>query len=302
MKEKRGWGFILAVILLFATLACAKSITFGSISGETDQTILRGEQDRFKVSFFNLGDHIIFVELKAVHSSDVRVEIDPPALTLKGHQTLTPDGSGGKEWFVLKDGQTYVETSPVHVYVKVGDTVTQNLYDIKLIATATTSNDAAPDTGIKQTLSQSREILFHVYVPGEVVSRESDIVETSGSDREYLVTTSTYRKPPSSTQGFISSISDVLSGSSGGGSLVRRVTDFISGSSNEPLQKDNVIIIPSTTSVSQAPGYAGEGSNSCQGNSPPPLPLLRFSNSKPPRNKGRVSPARSPARPISHEG
>ena len=180
-------GFAALLLLLLSTHACAQSLSFGSITDTKQLTINKGEQKAFKASFFNTGSETAEVELVARYMSDLRVEITPASLNLYSGKTTSPSSSEGAEWFVLSDGRTYVETKPVYIYVKVPEEVSSNSYEITLVATAKTKRkDGA--SGVSQQLKQAREIVFRVYVPGELTTRREPkyIIETNGSSRNII--------------------------------------------------------------------------------------------------------------------
>jgi len=189
--------YVLALITLLMHPASAEVISFGSTVDIKQLTIMPGEQKAFKVSFFNMGPDAIQVDFLGRYVSDLRVEITPAPLTLPTGRTTNPTSEPGKEWFVLSDGRTYVETKPVYVYVRVPSELTSNTYKVTLIATAKATGRSA-STGFSQKMYQTREITFDIYSPGEVSrSREPQYyIESNGTSRTVL---GPYRPESSST-------------------------------------------------------------------------------------------------------
>ena len=175
-------------ILLLSTLVSA-DISLGSIADVDSLTLSKGKIGEFKVSLFNLGDKPLYISLNAEYPREVKVEIHPKKLTLESEITGSPNAGG--EWFVLRDGRTYVRTYPVYVYVKIPPEISKNLYKIKLIVTASDLKELK-GKGITQNLAQVREITFTAYVPGSV-DRDVEI-EDQGYIKEDLDLKSEYEK------------------------------------------------------------------------------------------------------------
>ena len=146
-------------------------LSLGSMVNKNDLTLTKGSSGVFKVSFFNLGNERLYVDLDAEYPRELRVDIYPSSLVLDSEITTTPYRCDDCGWFVLKDGKTWVKTKPVYITVKVPGKITRNDYRIKLIATARTAGGGNKG-GMRQTLSHVREINLNLYVPGKTVEVE----------------------------------------------------------------------------------------------------------------------------------
>ncbi|MBN2251838.1 MAG: hypothetical protein JW724_07180 [Candidatus Altiarchaeota archaeon] len=176
----------LAIVILcmaaLANVACA-AITLGSITDVKFLNLQKGDIGEFKASFFSLGDEPLDLEFEIEYPKELRQEIYPQKLTIYPGITDTSN-CDDCEYFILRDGRTYVKTYPVYVYIKIPSEISRNLYEIRLIATARTKEGSSA-SGIKQSMAQVREVVFNAYVPGSLKEKsflETENVVSNGSD------------------------------------------------------------------------------------------------------------------------
>lgn len=160
---------VIVVGIFLLSILSEATISLGSSSDINYLNVKPGAYAVFRTSFFNMGEEPIKVEFEVEYPSDLRIEIVPDELALGNDVTDNPDSSGS--WLILDGGKRYVKTHPVEVYVKIPPTLSQNIYKIKLIATAT-GQESSGGGGFRQSLVQVRETIFTAYVPGEVTERE----------------------------------------------------------------------------------------------------------------------------------
>jgi uncharacterized membrane protein YgcG len=180
-------GLVLAGILsmLLLSASSAAEVAFGSGSDVTSASLYPGAYGMFTASFFNMGDEPLDVNFEVEYPSDLRIEVDPPQLTMGEGVSDRPDSSGS--WLILDGGQRYVKSHPVSVYVKVPSQISANRYTVKLIATAK-SQQYSDGSGFAQDLIQVREITFVINVPGKVNKESSKVVRIDASSGDVIKT------------------------------------------------------------------------------------------------------------------
>jgi len=168
---KKIMGTVIVIYIIVITLmesVIADSISLGSISDINSMTLKPGEQGVFRAYFFNMGNNPISVDIDAEYPSDLRVEIHPKELRIEKETTENP--SANDTYLILADGKTYAKLHRVNVYIKIPSRISTNLYKVKLIARAV-SSEMEEREGITQSLIQVREIPLTIYVPGVVSGR-----------------------------------------------------------------------------------------------------------------------------------
>ena len=153
-------------------ISCAAAdINLGSISDVRTLTLQKGDIGEFKASFFSLGQNDLELEFSLEYPPELRTEIYPEKMIVHPAGTDT-SACEGCQYFILKDGTTYVRTYPVFLYVKIPPQITRNIYALKMTVTAKTKDEPG-NSAFKQSLVQVREVEFTAYVPGEVTHSAS---------------------------------------------------------------------------------------------------------------------------------
>jgi hypothetical protein len=167
---KKGVLLTTAILVLALSLANVSGKSCLGHTVEIDSLVLgKGEIGEYAVSFFNLCEDPINLELSTEYPSDLRVEIHPPQIILKSEITNIPSKCEDCSWFILSNGGypgRYAKTHPIRIYVKIPSEVSRNLYNLKITATATTASSGGQ--GLRQQLAQVREIYLKAYVGGTV--------------------------------------------------------------------------------------------------------------------------------------
>lgn len=162
-------GATLLILLISPANVSAKSCLGHTVDVDS-KVLAKGEIGEYSVTFFNLCEDPINLQLSAENPSDLRVEIHPPQVVLESEITNTPSKCEDCRWFVLSEGGypgKYARVHPVKIYVKIPKEVSRNLYNIKITATATTAG-LSSSQGLRQQLAQIREINLKAYVGGTV--------------------------------------------------------------------------------------------------------------------------------------
>jgi hypothetical protein len=232
-KMKGFVGWVLAGMLLAASGAGAE-IAFGSGSDITSQHLDPGAYGVFSMSYFNMGTEPLDVSFEVEYPSDLRIEVDPPHLSMTASPTDAPDSSGS--WLILDGGTRYVKTYPVNLYLKLPSTISRTKYTIKLIATAKGAQDSG-GSGIAQSLVQIRETVFTIESAGRIDAGSSDIIRIDASSGDIIKDDA--QKSFNNNQGSSSS-------SSGGGA-------------NIPSSSGNSPSTPSSSSGSQSSSNTKSG-------------------------------------------
>ncbi len=162
--------------LLLPSIVSAQQTTLGSVGAGTYYLELSpGQSQTVELSFFNLGDKTIYLDLESDDNPDIEALVIPEVLTLpRAAKTSTPDSAHGKKWLVLDGGKTYIETksASVHVYVPKKKYYTRNTQEIRV--RAVTRAESSSGTGMKQFVAQSREYIFKVNLLGVVPNPETE--------------------------------------------------------------------------------------------------------------------------------
>ena len=225
-----GVFVVVFVLVLVMPFASAQKNCLGHSLNVDSLSIDKGKQGVYSVSFFNLCEDPLHLDLRTENSPDLRIEIHPGDLLLTSEITNTPHSCEDCSWFVLSRGGysgRYAKMYNVKVYVKIPSQITQNLYGIKLIATATPTSDT-PEGQIRQTLAQIREINLRAYVsgslspgalrPGTPINYTridpSDLIGSEQEDSELQSGTSDFEveKPKASQQPGSTGVGDTPSG------------------------------------------------------------------------------------------
>jgi len=198
---------MLCLCMALLTGSAVADINLGSFTDVRTLTLQKGDIGEFKASFFSLGQNDLELEFSLKYPKELRTEIYPEKMVL--HPAATDSSPcDGCQYFILKDGKTYVRTYQVYVYVKIPPQITRNLYTIKMTATAKTKDEPG-NSAFKQSLVQVREVDFSAYVPGELsntgstggtTSQENDSLEVYDSgNNDDLRTEFNYNKNAASS-------------------------------------------------------------------------------------------------------
>lgn len=180
MKGFVGW---VLVGLLLAASSAGADIAFGSGSDITSQNLDPGAYGVFHMSFFNMGTEPLDVSFEVEYPSDLRIEVDPPHLSMTTSPTEAPDSSGS--WLILDGGTRYVKTYPVNLYLKLPSTISRTKYTVKLIATAKGAEDSG-GSGIAQSLVQTRETIFTIESAGRIDAGSSDVIRIDAASGDII--------------------------------------------------------------------------------------------------------------------
>ena len=186
---------ILIGILLFLPLVNSSTINLGTIPDLTTLHLKKGDEGIFKISFFTLGDDPVNVKIKAEYPEDLSVTIIPDSFTLHKEVTTSPYECAKCGWFVLKDGKTFAKTTPVYIHVRIPSKISRNLYEVKLIATATSSG-STPTAGMSQSLVQSREFTLKAFVSGSIETPSLNYTKPETLTIKKVGTANTTTTPP----------------------------------------------------------------------------------------------------------
>lgn len=222
MKEPKYYVFFVAALLL--TTSVNGGISLGSSSDVTSISLAPGAYGVFKTSFFNMGSEPLDVEFEVEYPADLRIEVDPPRLSMDNSLHTRPISGG--TWLILDGGRRYVKTYPVSVYVKIPSTISRNRYTIKLIATARGNTDSSSQ-GFEQTLVQVREILFTVNVDGRVGAPPAEVIRVDASSGDVI--------KEEALQSF--NQGDSYQPSSSGGANTENKPSSINSAGNQPTSK-----------------------------------------------------------------